>query len=197
LVTGTVIKSRQGAADGLLTSSKIEPMMPMSWLSELMASFFQHSTPEQHTMNPMTLSGLALLQAMQDGLLPKPSISETIPMQGVALAAGMIRMHVQADHRHLNPLGGVHGGFAATVLDSVTGCAIHTLLEAGVGYGTVDLNVKMLRPIPPHVELIAEGRVLNLSHTIGIAEGDIKSADGKIYAHATCTCVIQRRPSTV
>ena len=96
------------------------------------------------------MTGLELLQAMHDGHLPKASISEIVPMQGTALEAGMIRMTVRADGRHLNPLGGVHGGFAATVLDSVTGCAVHTMLEAGVGYGTVDLNIKMLRPIPPH-----------------------------------------------
>ena len=55
---------------------------------------------------------------------------------------------MKADERHLNPLGGVHGGFAATVLDSVTGCAVHSMLEAGAGYGTIDLNIKMCRPIP-------------------------------------------------
>lgn len=143
-------------------------------------------------MNPMTLTGLELLQAMQNGQLPAPSICLTMPMRIDHLEQGLIRMLVRADERHLNPLGGVHGGFAATVLDSVTGCAIHSALAAGVGYGTVDLNVKMLRPIPMGTELIAEGRVLNLSKTIAVAEGDIKSADGKLYAHATCTCVIIR-----
>jgi uncharacterized protein (TIGR00369 family) len=143
-------------------------------------------------MNPFNMTGLELLQAMQDGHLPKASISETIPMRGMALEPGMIRMEVRADGRHLNPLGGVHGGFAATVLDSVTGCAVHTMLEAGVGYGTVDLSVKMLRPIPPNVDLIAEGRVIHVSKSIGVAEGTIKSADGKLYAHGTCTCIIKR-----
>ena len=141
------------------------------------------------------MTGLELLQAMHDGHLPKASISEIVPMQGTALEAGMIRMTVRADGRHLNPLGGVHGGFAATVLDSVTGCAVHTMLEAGVGYGTVDLNIKMLRPIPPNVDLVAEGRVIHVSKSLGVAEGTIKSLDGKLFAHATCTCFIKRMPA--
>ena len=98
----------------------------------------------------------------------------------------------RADGRHLNPLGGVHGGFAATVLDSVTGCAVHTMLEAGVGYGTVDLHVKMLRPVPRDVDLVAEGRVINLSKNLGVAEGTLKTPDGKLLAHASATCMIQR-----
>ena len=87
-------------------------------------------------------------------------------------------------------MGGVHGGFAATVLDSVTGCAVHTMLEAGVGYGTVDLSVKMLKPIPQGVELLAEGRVIHISKSIGFAEGTIKTLEGVLLAHATATCRI-------
>ena len=87
----------------------------------------------------------------------------------------------------------MHGGFAATVLDSVTGCAIHSLLEAGVGYGTIDLNIKMCRPIPQDVELTAIGTVINLSKNLGISEGKIIDDEGKLYAHATATCMIIRR----
>lgn len=103
---------------------------------------------ERDLMNPKEMSGLALLEAMRDEKIPAPSISETMSMQPAVIESGRVEFKVKADHRHLNPLGGVHGGFAATVLDTVTGCAIHTLLEAGVGYGTIDLNVKMCRPIP-------------------------------------------------
>lgn len=86
----------------------------------------------------------------------------------------------------------MHGGFAATVLDSVTGCAIHTLLEASVGYGTIDLNIKMCRPIPKNVELTAIGTVINISKNLGISEGKIIDDNGKLYAHATATCMIIR-----
>ncbi len=138
------------------------------------------------------MSGLELLQAMSEGKIAHPSIADTMPMRVSELSKGNIKFIVKANDRHINPLGGVHGGFACTVLDSATGCAVHTMLDAGVGYGTVDLNVKMLRPIPLGVELIAEGRVLNISKNIGVSEGAIKDNEGKLYAHATATCSIFR-----
>ena len=134
------------------------------------------------------MTGLELMQAMLDGKLPPPSISTTIPMQGVAVESGNAR----ADERHLNPLGAVHGGFAATVMDTVTGCAVHTLLGAGEGYGTIDLNVKMTRPVPRDVDLVAEGKVINLSRSLAVSEGTLKDAEGKLYAHATATCMLMR-----
>ena len=140
--------------------------------------------------HPKEMNGLEFLTAMCAGQIPPASISETIPMQPVEVAEGYIKFEVQADQRHLNPLGGVHGGFAATVLDTVTGCAIHTLLEAGVGYGTIDLNVKMCRPIPHNQELKAIGKSINLSKNLGISEGQILDDEGRIYAHATATCMI-------
>jgi uncharacterized protein (TIGR00369 family) len=81
---------------------------------------------------------------------------------------------------------------AATVLDSVTGCAVHTLLEAGVGIGTIDLHVKMLKAVPIEQDLIAEGRVINLSRSLGVSEASLRDADGALLAHATATCAILR-----
>ena len=91
-------------------------------------------------MNVQKMSGFELLSAMKDGKIPYSSIADTVPMRFVEIEKGSIKFSVKADDRHLNPLGGVHGGFATTVLDSVTGCAIHTLLEAGVGFSTVDIT---------------------------------------------------------
>ena len=144
-------------------------------------------------MSPEKMSGLELMQAMVDGRIPGAAIANVIPMKGVAAEHGRVVFEAQADERHLNPLGGVHGGFAATVLDSVTGCAVHTVLEPGVGYGTVDLNVKMLKAVPRGVPLIAEGKVISVSRSLGISEGTLKDADGTLYAHATATCLILRR----
>ena len=143
-------------------------------------------------MNPKEMTGLQLLQAMAAGHIPPASISETIPMKPTEIKNGQVTFEVQADKRHLNPLGGVHGGFAATVLDTVTGCAIHTGLEAGVGYGTIDLNIKMCRPIPKDHPLIAIGDVINVSKNLAISEGKIIDEHGKLYAHATATCMIIR-----
>lgn len=143
-------------------------------------------------MNPKEMTGLQLLQAMCDGRIPAPSMSETIPMQPYDVSEGTICFKVKANHHHLNPLGGVHGGFAATVLDSVTGCAVHSMLEAGAGYGTIDLNIKMCRPIPQDQQLLAIGKVINISKNLGISEGRIVDENGKLYAHATATCMIIR-----
>lgn len=143
-------------------------------------------------MNPLSMSGLELLRAAAAGDVPRASISETFPMQPLEVELGYVRMSARADGRHLNPLGGVHGGFAATVLDSVTGCAVHSMLDAGIGYGTIDLHVKMLRPVPRDVDLIAEGRVIHMSRSLGVAEGTLKTPDDKIVAHASATCFIQR-----
>ncbi len=140
--------------------------------------------------HPKEMTGLEFLQAMINGHIPRASISETIPMDLHSISKGEASFNVKADHRHLNPLGGVHGGFAATVLDSVTGCAVHTTLEAGVGYGTIDLNVKMCRPVPKDKTLLVVGKVINLSKNLAISEGQLIDEDGKLYAHATATCMI-------
>lgn len=140
--------------------------------------------------HPKEMTGLEFLQAMIDGHIPRASISETIPMDLHSISKGEASFNVKADQRHLNPLGGVHGGFAATVLDSVTGCAVHTTLEAGVGYGTIDLNIKMCRPVPKDKTLLAIGKVINLSKNLAISEGQLIDEDGKLYAHATATCMI-------
>ena len=142
--------------------------------------------------NPMEMTGLEFLQAMIEGHIPPASISKTIPMQPTEISEGSVTFKAQADHNHLNPLCVVHGGFAATVLDSVTGCAVHTMLPAGVGYGTIDLNVKMCRPLPQNQVLIATGKVINLSKNLGISEGKITDEEGKLYAYATATCMIIR-----
>ena len=86
----------------------------------------------------------------------------------------------------------MHGGFAATVLDTVTGCVVHSVLEAGIGYGTIDLNIKMCRPIPKNQDLTAIGHLINISKNLAISEGRIMDNNGKIYAHATATCMIIR-----
>ncbi|MGB6138499.1 MAG: PaaI family thioesterase [Shewanella sp.] len=138
------------------------------------------------------LSGLQLMQAMLNGDIPAPSISDTIPMQPVAVSEGKVSFDAFASERHLNPMGGVHGGFAATVLDTVTACAVHSALPAGVSYSTIDLNIKMVRPVPQNQRLIAKGNLMNLSKSLGISEGTLTTEDGKLLATATASCLILR-----
>lgn len=143
-------------------------------------------------MNPKELTGLQIMQAFAKGLFPTPGIAKTMPMAPVEVEQGRVVFDATANESHTNPLGGVHGGFAATVLDSVTGCATHTVLAAGEGYGTIDLNIKMCRPIPFNKTLRAEGKVINVSKSLVISEGYIRDEDDKIYAFATATNMIIR-----
>lgn len=143
-------------------------------------------------MNGTIPSGLEQMQAFVSGGGRMASISQTMAMRPTEVTRGFVVFEATPDDRHLNPMGGVHGGYACTVLDSVTGCAVHTMLEGGATYGTIDLAVKMLRPLKVGQTYRAEGRVLNLSTRLGVSEGSILDADGKLVAHATCTCLITR-----
>ena len=143
-------------------------------------------------MNIKNLSGLQIMQEMCNGNIPMPSMATTIPMSASEVELGYVTFIVKADDRHLNPMGSVHGGFAATVLDSVTGCAVFSMLEAGLSYTTIDLNVKMCRPVPLNTKLKAVAKIINISKSLGIAEGQLIDNEGKLYAHATATCMIIR-----
>jgi len=142
--------------------------------------------------NPLGMSGLELLRRMVAGTHHRSAMAETVPMMFLEVDVGRVKLSARADERHLNPLGNVHGGFAATVLDSVTGCAVHSALEAEVGYSTIDLQVKMLRPVPQNQELIAQGNAVHVSRSIATSEGTLLSADGKLLATATATCFLKR-----
>jgi len=136
------------------------------------------------------LSGLQQLEAMLAGKLPMPPIAKVMPLDLKRAVEGEVTFIATANENHLNPAGRVHGGFAATALDTSTGCAIQTMLGAGKGYATVDLNVQMIRPVPVGVPLEASGKALNVSRSVGFAEGWLIDKDGKRYAHATATCAV-------
>jgi len=136
------------------------------------------------------MTGLEIMQAMKQEVIPYPPMSETVPMKFITVERGRIVLEVKADNRHLNLFGGVHGGFSATVMDTATGCAVHTLLDTGVGYATIDLSIKMLKPVPRDVRLLAEGIIINISKSLGTSEGTLKDEAGKLYAHATATCML-------
>ena len=144
-------------------------------------------------MQPELLNGFETMKKFKEGLFPEFSMAVTIPMKIIEVEKGRITFKAAASDKHLNPLGGVHGGFAATVLDSATGAAVHTMLAPGESYATVDLNVKMLRPISREKELRAIGRVIHMSKRLGISEATLVDNEGNIYAHATSTCMILRK----
>jgi uncharacterized protein (TIGR00369 family) len=139
------------------------------------------------------LTGLEALRAMLAGKFPPPSISATLGFWLVEVNEGHVAFEAEPNDKILNPMGVVHGGWALTLIDSACGAAGHTTLPANVGYGTIETKVNFVRPILPTTgKLRAEGRVLTQGRTILTAEAKLTNTNGKIYAHGTSTCMIQR-----
>lgn len=139
-----------------------------------------------------SLSGQELLKLIIDKKIAKPAMADIIAMEFISAENGKVVFKAYPGSEHLNPLGGVHGGFAATVLDSVTGCAVHSLLDSHDVYSTTDLTVKMLKPVPVNEELTADAEVISISKQIALAVGNLKDNQGQILAHAISTCFIKR-----
>src|ERR1700761_6278287 len=138
------------------------------------------------------LSGLEYLQRLaKEGRVPP--ISATLDFSLVRFEHGMAIFEGTPAEFHYNPIGVVHGGFAATLLDSALGCAIHTTLPAGVAYTTVELKINYVRPLLTTTGLVTcEGKVIHVGGRIATAEARVTDAAGKLYAHATTTCLIFR-----
>lgn len=137
------------------------------------------------------MSGLEVLMAMRDGLLPPAPIAETLGMVGFDGEHGSIRVELDPELRHYNPLGTVHGGVISTLLDTAAGCSVHSTLAAGEGYTSLDLTVKFLRPATVESgRLTAIGKVIQRGRRTALAEAQLLDARGKLVAHATSSCMI-------
>ncbi len=137
------------------------------------------------------LSGLQVLQAMVDGRLPGPPIAEALGFHLVEVEAGRAVFEGDPAPRLLNPLGSVHGGWALTLIDSATGCALHSELPPGTGYTTVETKGNFTRAISADAETVrCEGRVVHRGRTIATAEARLTGADGRLLAHGTSTLII-------
>ncbi|HEX8574609.1 MAG TPA: PaaI family thioesterase [Allosphingosinicella sp.] len=137
------------------------------------------------------LTGLEMLKAIIAGDLPAPPIGAAMGFRLVEVAPGRAVFEGRPGRNLLNPLGGVHGGMALTLIDSAAGCAVHTELPAGIGYTTVETKVNFTRPIAPDGGAVrCEGRVVTRGRQIATAEARLLSAEGKILAHGTSTLII-------
>ena len=143
-------------------------------------------------MRQINQAALDRLHRIQAGELPYPPMWQTVPLRLVSIAAGRIEMETQADQRHINALGSVHGGFAATALDTVLGLAVYTSIGATDRHITVDLGIKIVKVIPLETPLVVASELVHVSRTIGVAQAVLRSVAGVIYAHGTTTCMIQR-----
>ena len=137
------------------------------------------------------LSGLDMLRAMIAGELPAAPIAEPLGFRLAEVEKGRAVFEGIPGPHLLNPLGAVHGGFALTLIDSACGCAVHTELDPGIGYTTVETKVNFTRPIAPDGGAVrCEGRVLSRGRQIATAEAELRSAEGKLLAHGTSTLII-------
>lgn len=136
-------------------------------------------------------SGLEIMQAMLDGELPFPHIAETMDFSLIEVGPGTAIFQGTPQLRHYNPLGTVHGGWYATLLDSALGCAVHTMLPAGRAYTTAELGVNIVRAASHKTgPLRAIGKVIHCGRQMATAEARIVGPDDKLYAHATTTCLV-------
>ena len=153
---------------------------------------FSWSDPAQTAAAGIELSGLDYMRAIAQGTLPPPPIASLLGFTVEQAENGRAVFAMEPAEWMCNPMGGVHGGIAATILDSCMGCAVHTTLPAGVGYATTDLQVRYIRPLDPQGgRVLAEGTVVHAGRRTATAEGRLVSEDGgALLAHASTGCAI-------
>ncbi|MBW8843804.1 MAG: PaaI family thioesterase [Burkholderiales bacterium] len=141
-------------------------------------------------------TGLQQMQALLDGEGPPAPISRTLDFVLISVADGEAVFQGRPQFKHYNPLGGVHGGWFATLLDSALGCAVHTILPVGRGYTTLEFKINLVRGLNDKVPLVrAIGRVVHRGRQVTTAEAELIGHDGKLYAHGTTTCLLFDLPS--
>ena len=137
------------------------------------------------------MNGLEQLRLVQNGKFSVPTIGDLLGFAIVELAKGEVSFEMTPDSRMLNPLGTIHGGITATLLDSAMACAVHSTLEPGQSYTTAQLNVHYLRSMQPGFGPVrATGTVIHRGRKQSTAEGKLVGPDGKLIAHGTTTCLI-------
>lgn len=137
------------------------------------------------------MSGIEALRAMIAGRLPAPTMGRTLGFRLIEVEEGRALFEGDPGAEHLNPMGGVHGGWALAMIDSAAGCALHTTLAAGVGYATVETKANFTRPIRAGGgTLRCEGRVVARGRQVGTAEAYLRDAEGRVVAHGTSTLMI-------
>ena len=137
------------------------------------------------------MSGLEFVQGLVDGTLPLNTMARTLGYDVTEAASGRVVVTAEPSGIHLNPAGTVHGGLAATLLDSCMGLAVRSTLDKGVNSTTLEFKISFVRPITPQTgEIRAEGWVINCGRRVGIAEGKVTDKQGRLLVHGTTTCLI-------
>ncbi|WP_026818368.1 PaaI family thioesterase [Arthrobacter castelli] len=151
----------------------------------------RYHSPEMDTAKLFERSGLEQLRALAEGLVPPPPMSSHIGLEIVSVSDGEVMMTAEPDESHYNPIGSVHGGFFATILDSACGCAVHSTLPAGVGYTSLEIKVSFLRPITADSGTVtARGWVTRRGRNAAFADAEVRDAGGRVLATASSSCLI-------
>ncbi|THD51164.1 MAG: PaaI family thioesterase [Bradyrhizobium sp.] len=143
-----------------------------------------------------SMAGIDFVRAIFDGRLPSPPIMQPIEPFDFTAEPGVVAFHSTPAFRHYNPIGSVHGGYAATLLDSAMGLAVHSMLPAGTGYTTLEFKISFIRGMTKDTGVVrSEGRILNVGRRAATAEARITDAKGRLLAHATTTCLVFELPA--
>ena len=137
------------------------------------------------------IPGLELLTLIMEGTLPAPPIQQTLDFRLVKVERGYTAFVGIPKFEYYNPIGSVHGGYTAALLDSCMACAVHSTLDVGYGYATLEIKINYVRAITSDTgEVRAEGKVINSGKRVATAEGRLFDSAGKLYAHGSTTCLI-------
>jgi uncharacterized protein (TIGR00369 family) len=141
-------------------------------------------------------TGLEMMEAMLRAEIPYAAIAKTLDFALLEVSPGRAVFQGTPLAQHLNPLGTIHGGWIATLLDSALGCSVHTMMPAGRAYTTAELSVNYVKGLTPKVQRVrAEGKVIHCGRQLATAEARLVGPDGTLYAHATTTCLVFETPS--
>jgi uncharacterized protein (TIGR00369 family) len=142
-----------------------------------------------------SMSGIDFLRKMFAGELPHATMMQQVGFTRGSAEPGFVVFQAMPGPQHYNPIGSVHGGFTATLLDSAMGCAVQSMLPLGSGYTTLEFKVSLIKAITADTgEVRAEGRALNVGRRVGTAEGRLLDSKGRLLAHATTTCLVFEFP---
>jgi uncharacterized protein (TIGR00369 family) len=173
-----------------MTAELIDTDVRADWGSERSKTVTWHS-PGPSTAKGLTMSGVDYLRAMVDGDLPQPPIAGLMEFDITEVEPGRVVFTCKPDESAYNPIGAIHGGLICTLLDSVTGCAVHSTLPQGKGYTSIEIKVNYLKAVRLNSGLLtATGTVVKAGSRVGFSEGVVTDASGAVVATATSTLLI-------
>lgn len=152
---------------------------------------FDWQNPATTAAKAKSLAGLEFLQGILNGDIPAAPVAKTLDFHPISVEAGKVQFEFMPQEFHFNPIGSVHGGIVSTALDTVMGCAIHSILPRGVAYTTLELKVNFIKAVTLQSgRMLVEGRLIHSGRSTALVEGDVKDENGTLYAHGVSTCMI-------